>query len=77
MEALTGATADAGSIPAASIFPANRDFGMEHLTLAHSVELAERVGQVGGVKLRVPGGRPDIGMAEQKLREAKIVMRPL
>jgi hypothetical protein len=45
---------DAGSIPAASTFPANRDVGLEHL-LAPLLKLEEGLRQVGGIELCVPG----------------------
>jgi hypothetical protein len=68
VEALSGASADAGSIPAASTFPANRDCGLEHLALA-LLQLEEGFGQVGRVQLRIPRGRADVLVAKEKLRQ--------
>ena len=76
VDALPGASADAGSIPAASTFPANRDVGLEHL-VAPLLKLEERLRQVGGIELRVPGRGANVCMAEKKLRKAKVMVGAL
>jgi hypothetical protein len=76
VEALTGATADAGSIPAASIFPANRYSGSEHL-VAGLLQFEERLGEVGRVELRVPRRRANVGVTQEELRQAYVVVRTL
>ena len=66
VEALSGASTDAGSIPAASTFPANSNCGLEHLALA-LLKLEEGLRQVRRVQLRVPGRGANVGMAEEEL----------
>jgi hypothetical protein len=53
VDALSGASADAGSIPAASTSPANSDIGSEH-SIGAFLHVAEGVSKVGRVQLRVP-----------------------
>jgi hypothetical protein len=68
VDALSGASADAGSIPAASTFPANRNCGLEHLALA-LLKLEEGLRQIGRVELGVSGRRANVLVAEEKLRQ--------
>jgi hypothetical protein len=58
--------ADAGSIPAASTFPANAVVGLEHLALA-LLHLEEGLGEVGRIELGIPGRRANVCVAEEKL----------
>ena len=64
-----GAFADAGSIPAASTFPANRDSGLEHLVTALP-DLEKGLGEVSRVELRVARRRANVGVPEQELGQA-------
>jgi hypothetical protein len=54
--------------PRDSTFPANRNCGLEHLALA-LLQLEEGLRQISRIKLRVAGGRADIRMAEEELRQ--------
>jgi hypothetical protein len=55
----------AGSIPAASIIPANSVVGMEHSSLALFLEFEKRLGEVGRVELCVSGGRANVAVARK------------
>jgi hypothetical protein len=68
----------AGSIPAASTFPANCVFGMGHLVVAFLGSLlGKRLCQDGGVELRIPGRGANVCMAEKQLRQAQVVLGAL